>query len=54
MASKLPGGGVEYTKMSAAHIVAFFGLSGLMVPVGERYSLKAQTSDGQTPLSIAA
>ncbi|SCV30566.1 related to ankyrin repeat [Fusarium fujikuroi] len=54
MASKLPGGGVEYTKMSAAHIVAFFGLSGLMAPVGERYSLKTQTSDGQTPLSIAA
>ncbi|KAF4431022.1 camp-dependent kinase catalytic subunit [Fusarium acutatum] len=54
MASKLPGGGVGYTKMSAAHIIAFFGLSGLITPVGERYSLKAQTSDGQTPLSIAA
>ncbi|EWG50058.1 AGC/PKA protein kinase [Fusarium verticillioides 7600] len=54
MASKLPGGGVGYTKMSAAHIIAFFGLSDLITAVGERYSLKAQTSDGQTPLSVAA
>ncbi|KAG5757408.1 hypothetical protein H9Q70_000058 [Fusarium xylarioides] len=53
-ALKLPGGGVGSTKMTASHIVAFFGLNDLLISVGERYSLGARTSDGQTLLSLAA
>ncbi|KAF5584277.1 AGC PKA kinase, partial [Fusarium subglutinans] len=53
-ASKLTGGGVEYTKMTALHIVAFFGLSDLIISVGERYDLSVKNSGGQTSLSLAA
>ncbi|KAM0543846.1 hypothetical protein ACHAPJ_012083 [Fusarium lateritium] len=54
LASKVPGGGVEHPTMTPSHIVAFFGLSDLIIPIGKRHGMCTKSSEGQTPMSLAA
>ncbi|KAF5020231.1 hypothetical protein F66182_7748 [Fusarium sp. NRRL 66182] len=54
LSSKVPGGGSDYEKMTAPHVAALFGLSDLIIAIGDRYGIDAKHFDGQTPLSLAS